>query len=116
MACVLPTGCTVAQTFTIPNPRDEIEALFISYEQGNLVLVEKSIDDCVFDTETDESGEVKYLVTTELSQEDTLKFRESCPSGASVKIQLRIKLTNGARMKSQVITLRADELIKKGEI
>lgn len=112
---VLPTGCTVTHTFTIPISREEISELYISYEQGNRVLVEKTVNDCSFDID-DEGEDIVYLVSTELSQQDTMKFDESRPYGATIKIQLRIKLINNAVIKSNVITLTADELIKKGEI
>ena len=119
MAYVMPVGCTVTNIFTIPVSGDEVVRIFVSYEQGNRVIVEKDIHDCTFYSEEETvEGETKtiYYVSVGLSQADTLKFKESCPTGSPVKIQLRLKLTSGTVMKSNVITTFADELIKKGEI
>ena len=94
------TGCTCKNTFTIPFSEDDIEAMVITYCQDKVPIVEKLLCDCSF-----EDG----YACVDLSQEDTLKFKDN----ALVKIQIKIKLNDGSVTKSKSIEVRADEVLNR---
>lgn len=96
---VIYKGCTCKNTFTIPYAGSEVEVIYITYQQNGATVVEKSTEDCEF-------GE--GIVSTMLSQEDTLAFT----SASLVRIQLRIRLKNGTSTKSKIIETYTDNLLK----
>lgn len=76
--------------------------VFVSYEQGGKVIVEKTGTDL---TVTEES------VTLTLSQEETLRFHSG-----EVLIQLRYVMPNGTADASNIIRTTAERIIKDGVI
>ena len=100
---IIPKGCTVVNTFVIPFTEDDIEVMYITYQQYGTTIVEKTLPDCTF-------ADNKILVG--LSQEDTLRFHTSY----TIDIQIRIRLKNGVVTKSKVVSVRTDELLKTGVI
>lgn len=92
-------GCTCRNIFTIPYAQDEIEVMFITYQQRNKTVLEMTKDRCTF-----ENGTVSVM----LLQEETLEFDSSLP----IKIQIRVKLTDGTVTKSRIIETHTDELLK----
>lgn len=100
---MIKTGCLLRQDFDFPFLENEVEALSITYKQNNLILVEKTKADCSF-----YDG---YIITT-LTQEESAKFENK----AVIKIQIRVRLSNGTATKSNVVYAFADELLKKGAI
>ena len=97
-------GTTPTHTFTLPEgmKREDFAVLFISYAQNGEVVVEKEIDDLLFD------GSIIKVVFT---QTDTLKFEPG-----PVKIQLRGRMLDGQAVASNHISTTAKEILKDGEI
>ena len=92
-------GCTCRNIFSLPFNENDIDVLFITYQQNGKTVFEKTKDDCEF---TD--GHVSVLLT----QEDTLKLLNE----SIVKIQIRLKLVNGTVTKSRVIETYTDIVLK----
>lgn len=87
-------GTTPTHTFQIPLEASMVKDVRISYAQGGVVLAEKTKNDCTLS-----GNEIK----TKLTQEDTLKFRESKP----IEVQLRVLTTDGDVMATNIYTLSA---------
>lgn len=100
---MIAKGCTCKNTFTIPFKQEEIETLFITYCQRKEIVLEKTLEDCVFDTDSIRVG---------LTQEETLMFCDC----SSVQIQIRAKLTSGAAVKSNIVETTTDIVLKDGVI
>lgn len=96
-------GCTCENSFPIPFPKEEIVSVCIAYKQNGVIKLEKKTEDCTFKNE-------KLYVS--LSQEDTLKFDDN----SIVKIQIKMKLKNGAVTKSNVMETYTDEVLSDGVI
>jgi hypothetical protein len=77
--------------------------MYVTYSQGNSVIVEKSIEDC---TITEDS------VTVTLSQEDTLRFFALLP----VLVQIRAGWAEGTRIASNILVTSANKILKDGAI
>ena len=100
---MISKGCTIGNTFTIPFTKEEIEVLYITYQQRGKTIIEKTIDDCTF-------GE--GFLSTGLTQEETLMFE----SLVKVRIQIRARLKDGTATKSKIIETDVDTLLKDGVI
>lgn len=96
---MIAKGCTCKNSFPIPYTKDEIATLFVTYQQSKETVIEKSITDCTF-----EDG----MVSVYLSQEETLSFKDD----VVIKIQLRVKLNNGAATKSKIVETYTDYVLK----
>ena len=96
---MIATGCTCKNTFTFPYNKNDVELLFITYQQSGQTVFEKQIGDCEIS-----DGCVSVLLT----QEETLKLHNK----SIVKIQIRVKLTNGNVTKSNVIEASTDVVLK----
>lgn len=82
-------GTTPTHIFILPIHTSVIENAVVTYAQNNIIVVEKGIDDCIMDANT---------ISVQLSQEETLTFNYK----ENVKIQLRIKTTDGKAYASQI--------------
>lgn len=100
---MIPRGCTVQNSFTFPFESSEVEALYITYVQLGSVVFEKTLADCLI------GGGV---LTTDLSQEDTLKLL----TGQKIQIQIRVRLTDGRATKSNILETKTDDVLKDGVI
>ena len=104
---IIPKGCTATNTFTVPFSADEVDVLFITYQQNNKTVIEKTIDNVTFSTEDEQN-----ILSVFLSQEDTINLQ----SNARIKIQIRARLKNSSVVKSNIIYTTTDEILKKGVI
>ena len=100
---MISTGCTGENLFCLPCGEEEIAVMYITYQQDEETVLEKTKEDCVFE------GETACLT---LSQEDSLKFDPD----AEILIQIRIRLTDGRAIKSDIMRAAADRLLKDGVI
>ena len=100
---MIPRGCTCTAYYDFPFKENDVDTLFVTYEQANKIVFEKSIDDCTF---LDGEIEVK------LEQEDTILLEEKI----RIRMQIRGKLNDGSAFKSDVVEASTDELIKEGVI
>lgn len=97
-------GTTPTHIFTVDTDlRDAIE-IWITYFQSGKIILNKTLSDGIEITETS--------LAVELTQEDTLEFKQSTP----VKIQIRAKFGDGSAIKSMVINTTSDECLKRGVI
>ena len=109
-------GTTPTHNFKVDVDLDNIEAIYITYQQEGDTIVEKSIEDITIDTE-------KHVISTTLTQADTLGFNvnngccfANSKKNDKVQIQIRIKYIDGSAIASDVITTGVDEILKDGEI
>lgn len=94
-------GSTPVNTFDVDiDLRDA--TVFVSYEQGGAVVVEKTGTDLTIESDK---------ITLTLTQEDTLAFK---PGG--VDIQIRYVFPNGAADASNIIRTTFERIIKDGVI
>ena len=91
-------GCTCKNTFEFPFSEGDVEAIRIAYCQDGKVLFEKHKEDCMFSYSQ---------VSVELNQEDTLMFNSS----KIIRIQIKVKLTDGSVTKSNIVETITDELL-----
>ena len=100
---MISKGCTAKNTFTVPFEQDDVEVLYITYQQKDKTVLEKTLEDCTFG-----DGEI-YI---NISQEDSLKFESSIV----VRIQIRARLKNNTTIKSNIVTTDVDRVLKDGVI
>ena len=100
---VIPRGCTCRNSFKFPYVEENVETLFITYQQNKITKVEKQLSDCTF-----EDGKV----CVHLGQDNTLSFEENVP----IKVQIRVKLTDGSATKSKIMETYTDTVLKEGVI
>jgi hypothetical protein len=93
-------GTTPIHLFTIPVTEAELKTVRITYEQPDGLILEKSKGDCTFS--------VGYL-QTKLTQEETYKLDHTLP----VRVQLKLQLTSGEVMTSQILTLPVGESLNE---
>ncbi len=97
-------GTTQFLEFSIPYKAEEIEAGYVTFTQGGLVILDKSLSD---DDVTLEDG----TIGIPFSQEDTLAL----PTGA-INMQIRLRLVNGDAVASDVMSTSVDDILKDGVI
>lgn len=95
-------GTTPTHTFNVNTDLRTASAIYITYEQNEKPVVEK--------TGTAITVNQTTLVTT-LTQEETLKFRDE-----RVYIQIRARFPDGSAIASNIITASVDKILKEGEI
>lgn len=93
-------GTTPTHIFTLPFAADQITKLSIAYAQGDDIVLEKVLEDCMLDGNT---------VSVQLSEMDTLKFTNH----KQAEIQLRLGIGE-ARLASNVIYVTVDRLLREG--
>ena len=100
---MISKGCTARNTFTVPFKQDDIEALYVTYQQKDETVLEKTLNDCTF-------GDGEIYVN--ISQEESLRFQSSI----IVRIQIRARLKNNTAIKSNIVTTDVDQVLKDGVI
>lgn len=94
-------GTTPVIVLNLPMELD-FEVLYITFNQGETTVLEKTIDDVKMEEKT---------IVIPLSQKDTLSF----DSSKSVKIQLRGRVGETAYA-SQIVRIPVSDILKEGEI
>lgn len=100
---VISKGCTAVNTFKFPFAPESVSALYITYQQFNVTVLEYDLSQITF-------GEDSIIVY--LSQEDTLRLDEKTP----IHIQIRVKFYDGTANKSNTVVATTDEVLKDGVI
>lgn len=95
-------GTTPTLLFTLPEAIS-MAGLYITFSQSGNPVLEKTLEDVTIDGAT---------LTLPLSQEDTLKFKES----AGMQIQLRILTLKGEALASEYIQCPVGGILKEGVI
>ena len=110
---MIARGNTGFYAIPIPSFESEIVSIFVTYIQRGEVIVEKTIEDVDVGDLLDDQDYIFYR----LSQEDTLKFKETkVPSRDVVEVQVRIKTADGEAYNSIVMNERVQKLLKEGVI
>ena len=100
---MIHTGCTEEHRFRFPFEAEEVAAVYITYQQNGKTVLEKTAESCHI-----ADG---YLLVY-LTQEDNIRLECNC----DVRMQIRVRLTNGRLVKSCACTTITDELLKKEAI
>ena len=95
-------GTTPTNTFGVDIDCTTAEQIYITYAQNKKTVVEKTIDDVTVTPEE---------ISVVLTQEETLRFRES-----DVEIQIRVKFPDGKAMACDIIKTPAKRILKEGVI
>ena len=96
-------GTTPTHTFTTDIDLTDAEAIYITYKQNDKTVIEKEKTDL---TITEDS------LTVKLTQNETLAFVLDVP----VRMQIRARFADGTAVASQVMSTRADVILKEGVI
>lgn len=111
-------GTTPTHIFYTEINLEDIDKVFVTYKQGKNIVVEKTIEDVEINVEE------KYI-SVYLTQEETLRFKDKNwtylypnqnTKDEKVKVQVRLKYTNGDTAASNIILLDVDDILKDGEI
>lgn len=94
-------GTTQQIIFTLSESID-MAALYITFQQGGVTVLEKKLDDVVVDGNN---------IIVDLTQEDTLALK---PQNAC--IQLRIRDVNDNAYASKVLRMHTNDILKEGVI
>ena len=92
-------GTTPTHTFQIPFNTNLVKEIRVSYAQKDVVVVEKSTEDCKLDG---------MNITVKLTQEETLRFSENVMAA----LQLRVLLNDGNVLATPVMRLDVGELLQ----
>ena len=95
-------GTTPTFVFNLPFDTSLVKSAYITIKSRGTVL-EKTIADCGMDG---------TVITTTLTQEESLQLPESQIAG----VQLRVLTTNDEALASDVFTIKVGELLKDGVI
>lgn len=79
-----------------------VSKVFITYSQAGKIIVEKTIDEVTI---------TNKKITTQLTQEDTLKFK----TGFAF-VQIRLKFVDGKTVGTKIIETYVEDILKDGEI
>lgn len=96
-------GATITNEFTVAIDFTDAVAMYITYEQVERTILEKSIEDCNI---------TATKISVNMTQEESLRFIEEEP----VKIQIRVKTLDGTAYVSKIIKTTVSELLKGGVI
>lgn len=96
-------GTTPTFKFTLPFEVGTLKAAYISIEQNRRVMLEKSIEECTLSDKT---------ISVKLTQEETLKLLVQ----DQTKIQLRVRLSDGSALASQIFVIPTEGILKDGVI
>ncbi len=96
-------GTTPTIEFDLPFVYEELEVLYITFNQNGKTVLEKTLDDCKC---------VEKTWTCNLTQEDTLKLLDRY----DVEIQLRGKNKAGVAFKSDIEKHDVERILKDGVI
>ena len=94
----IPQGSTPTNYFDLPIEAAMLATLRITFKQGDEIILEKELADCVSD------GNV---LTLTLTQDETLMFDHNKPG----KVQLHGRTIGGQALVSQVFVFTVDELL-----
>lgn len=97
-------GTTPTHTFNTNIDLSDAAVLYVTYKQGNEVMMEKAIDDCVISADK---------VVVHLSQAETLAFQSYA---GQVDMQIRARFPDGSAVASNIMTVAAGKILKDGEI
>lgn len=106
-------GTTPIHTFYFPFAQNEVSVLKITYFQKGKIKFTKELTDVIFQPDEE-------TITLQLTQADTLSFEKynwlDKARDSLILIQIRVKLTNGECLVSDVMKDRLGDVLLDGEI
>ncbi len=106
-------GTTPKHIFYFPFDQNEVSVLKITYFQKGKVCFTKELSDVTFQPDEE-------TITLQLSQEDTLSFEKYSwldrQRDSLILVQIRVKLTNGQCLASDVMKDRLGDVLLDGGI
>lgn len=96
-------GTTPTLEFTLPFDTADIAEGYITFTQRGQKVLERSVKD---------ADKSENKLTLKLTQEETLELSAT----RDVKIQARIRMTNGDAVASEIITAPVREVLRDGVI
>ena len=106
-------GTTPKHIFYFPFNQNEVSVLKITYFQKGKVCFTKELSDVTFQPDEE-------TITLQLSQEDTLSFEKYSwldrQRDSLILVQIRVKLTNGQCLASDVMKDRLGDVLLDGVI
>lgn len=92
-------GCTEDHSFVFPYAAEEVDSLYVTYQQNGETVLEKTLSDCTIE-------DSRLLVT--LSREETLQLQQL----AAVRMQISGCLTDGTDFISDVVRTVTGEYLR----
>ena len=96
-------GTTPTHTFTVDVDLTDAEVIFITYEQNDKTVIEKTKEDLTITAEQ---------IELTLSQKDTLALDLK----TNVEMQIRAKFGDGSAVASEIMKASPEKILKDGEI
>ena len=96
-------GTTPLLHFSLPFSVSNLSVLYITAKQSNIVVFEKSLDDCIVHDPR---------VTVKLTQEETLRLQPN----KKIILQVRAKTHDGTALASQKFECNVNDILKEGVI
>lgn len=100
-------GTTPTLTFTTPYEASEIGTIYITFSQRGATILEKTLGDSGLSVSD-------YEITVNFTQEESLLFNANPTAPASA--QIRIVLTTGDAVASNIVEFYVCPILKDGEI
>ena len=96
-------GTTPRLEFTLPFETSLLAEAWITLSQDKEAILDKTLKDCKCEGNT---------LVLKLSQEETLKFEQN----SRIEMQLRVRTLSGDAFASDIISDKADRILKEGVI
>lgn len=105
---VIRQGTTPLCGCTVPCTETDVDRLIISFRQNGIVIFGKTENDVIWDGNS---------ITFRLSQAETLLFVQGDKTGRYVgEMQVKLKLTDGTVIASQIVKFDVEEAINREEL
>lgn len=104
-------GTTPTHIFKTSVDLSNAQELYLTYKQGDLVRIEKTIADVTIEPIVDDE-QFKSLVKVVLTQADTLGLKEA----EFVDVQARVKFPNDKALASDILNIPVRGILKEGII
>ena len=106
-------GSTPKFTFTVTFPVDELQSFVLSFEQGDKVVLEKSLDDCEVYTDIHPvTKQPVNIISIRLTVDESMMFEPA----RMLHIQLRALLENEVQLVTKEITTYVYDTLYEGEL
>lgn len=100
-------GTTPTLQFYLDFLLEDEKEVFITFDQNNKTVLEKSIDEI----EKSISDDGNTILSFKMTQKETLLFDEE-----TIEMQIRIKFENGEAIASNIFKTYINDILKGGEI
>lgn len=100
-------GTTPTLQFYLDFLLEDEKEIFITFDQNNKTVLEKSIDEI----EKSVADDGNTILSFKMTQKETLLFDEE-----TIEMQIRIKFENGEAIASNIFKTYINDILKGGEI